>query len=136
MLSGPKQLQDPKEKPGSTGASCGTWPTTHISKGTGMSHAGKLFSRKVPVGRHLQQSPSSSANWTFLTTGLGFFDRNINIAEKEINTHQGYTHCVPCCYLNEQTNSSQNKVKDNRQMPKAVATDIEVSKLPSQKVTS
>lgn len=62
MLSDPKQLQDPKEKPEFTGASDGTQPTTC----TGMSHTGKLFSRIVPIGRHLQQSPSPSANCFFL----------------------------------------------------------------------
>lgn len=54
MLSDPKQLQDPREKPGSTGAWDGTGPTECILKGTGMAHARKSSSRIVPVGRDLQ----------------------------------------------------------------------------------
>lgn len=108
-LSDPKQLKDPKEKPGSTGASDGAQPTTCISKGTGMSHTGKLFSRRnSPAGRDLQQSPRPSIKWFFWQEHECWW---------EGNSCEGDTHCASSCYLSQQTNGSQNKVKDKTQKP-------------------
>lgn len=73
MLSDPKHVQDPREKLGCAGASDGTQPTIGISKGTGMSHTGKLFSRMALLegtyNNHLAQVPTA------------FFDRSIHVAE-------------------------------------------------------
>lgn len=71
MLSDPEQLQDPKEKPGSTGALEGTLPTMCISKGTGMSHTGKLFSRiNSPSWKGPTTITSSKCQLVFLTGTL------------------------------------------------------------------